>query len=81
VRAARASPPALVNSLSDKEEESDGEQTTSNRWEPAPPSPRNEGAVVELVLEAGMELPATGPSVEVHVGTTEASAGAAEVPP
>jgi hypothetical protein len=37
------SPPlALANSSSD-EEESDGERTTSDRWEPAPPSPWVEG--------------------------------------
>jgi hypothetical protein len=36
---------------------------------------------VELVPEAGVELPVAGPSEEVPAGTTEVSAGAAEVPP
>jgi hypothetical protein len=46
-----------------------------------PPSPRAEGAAVELTPEAGTELPATGSSVEVPAGTVEAPAGAVEVPP
>jgi hypothetical protein len=32
----RSPPPAPANSSSDKEEESDGERTTSDRWELAP---------------------------------------------
>jgi hypothetical protein len=73
-------PPVLVNSSSD-EEESDGERTTSDRWEPVPPSPRAEGEAVELVPEAGAEPPATGLSVEMPAGTTEAPSGTVEVPP
>jgi hypothetical protein len=74
-------PPALANSSSDEEEESNGEQTTFDRWEPGPPSPRAEGAAVELIPEAGAEPLAAGLSVEVPAGTVEASAGAVEVPP
>jgi hypothetical protein len=74
-------PPALVNSLSDEEDESDGERTTSNRWEPAPPSPWAEGAAMELVPEAGAEPPTAKLSLKVPAGTAEAPAGAAEVPP
>jgi hypothetical protein len=74
-------PPALANSSSDEEEESDGGRAISDRWEHVPPSPRAEGAVVELVPEAGVEPPATGPSEEVPAGATEALAGVAEVPP
>jgi hypothetical protein len=48
--------PALANSSS-HEEESDGGRSTSDRWEPAPPSPRVEGAAVESTFEAGMEPP------------------------
>jgi hypothetical protein len=70
----------LVNSSSDKEEESDGERTTSDRWEPVPPSPRAEGAAVELVTEAGAEPPAAELSEEMPAGTTEVPAGTAEVP-
>jgi hypothetical protein len=73
-------PSALANSSSDKEE-SDGERTTSDRWEPALPSPQAEGAAVELIPEAGTEPPAAGLSVEVPAGTVEVPAGAAEVPP
>jgi hypothetical protein len=73
-------PPALANSSLD-EEESDGERTTSCRWEPAPPSPQAEGTAVESTPEAGMEPPAAGLSVEVPVGTAEALAGAVEAPP
>jgi hypothetical protein len=76
------SPPLdLVNSSSGKEEESDWERTDSNRWEPAPPSSRAEGAAVELIPEVGAEPPSTGLSVEVPAGTTEAPADAVEVPP
>jgi hypothetical protein len=71
----------LANSLSDEEEESDGEQITSDRWEPVPPSPRAEGMPVELAPEAGTEPPATGLSVEVPVGTVEVPAGAVGAPP
>jgi hypothetical protein len=47
--------PALVNSASD-EEESEGERTTSYRWEAvAPPSPGVEGVIAEPTLEAGTE--------------------------
>jgi hypothetical protein len=70
----------LANSLSDEEEESDGEQITSDRWEPVPPSPRAEGMPVELAPEAGTEPPATGLSVEVPVGTVEVPAGAVGAP-
>jgi hypothetical protein len=60
----------LANSSSD-EEESDVEQTTCDRWEPAvPPS-----------LKAGTEPPVTRSSTEVPAGTTEASVGAVEAPP
>jgi hypothetical protein len=80
VRVAGLSPlPALANSSSD-EEESDGERTTSDRWEPAPPSSQAEGSAVELTPEAGMESPAVGLSVEVSAGTAEVPAGAVEVP-
>jgi hypothetical protein len=68
-------PPALANSSLD-EEESDEERTTSDRWEPAPPSPRAEGAAVELTPEVGTEPVVAGSSVEVSAGTTEAPAGA-----
>jgi hypothetical protein len=71
---------ALANSSLD-EEESDGEQTTSDRWEPTPPSPQGEGATVESTLEEGAELPVTGSSVEVSAGTVEAPIGAVEAPP
>jgi hypothetical protein len=74
-------PPALANSSLDDEEESDGERTTSCRWEPAPPSPQAEGTAVESTPEAGMEPPAAGLSVEVLVGTAQALAGAVEAPP
>jgi hypothetical protein len=70
----------LANSSSD-EEEGDGEENTSDRWEPAPPSPRAEGAAVELTLEAGTELPIVGSSVEVPAGTVEALVGIVEVHP
>jgi hypothetical protein len=50
-------------------------------WEPAPPSPRAEGAAVELTPKAGTEPPAAGSLVEVPAGTAEAPAGALEVPP
>jgi hypothetical protein len=73
--------PVLVNSSSDEEEESDGEWTTSYRWEPMPLSPRVEGAAVELIPKADVEPPVTRLSVEVPTGTAEAPAGAAEVPP
>jgi hypothetical protein len=64
----------LVNSSSD-EEESEGEQTTSDRWEPAvPPSPRAEGAAVESTLEIGAKPPIAGSS-EVPAGTSEALVG------
>jgi hypothetical protein len=58
-----------------------GERTTSNGWEPVPPSPQAEGAAVELVPEAGAEPPVVGLSKEVPAGAPEAPAGAAEVPP
>jgi hypothetical protein len=73
-------PLASANSLSDEEEESDGERTTSDRWEPAPLLPQAEEAAVELVPVAGAEALATGPSVDAPVGATEAPAGATEVP-
>jgi hypothetical protein len=57
------------------------ERTTSDRWEPAPPSPRAEGAAVELVPEVGAEPPVTGLSEEAPAGATETPAGAVEVPP
>jgi hypothetical protein len=60
---------APVNSSSD-EEESDGGWATSDRWEPAPPSPRVEAAAVELVLVASAEAPAAGSSVGVPVGAS-----------
>jgi hypothetical protein len=53
---------ALVNSSSDEEEESDGEWATSDRWEPAPPSPRAEGTTAEP--------PVVGLSEEVPAGAT-----------
>jgi predicted GNAT family acetyltransferase len=82
VRAARSPPPALVfaNSSSD-EEESDGERTTSDCWEPAPPSPRAEGVAVESTLEVGAKLPVAGSLVEVPAGTAEVPVGTVEVPP
>jgi hypothetical protein len=81
-RAARTLPsPASANSSSDEEEESDGERTTSDRWEPVPPSPRAEEAAVGLVPVAGAEALAAGLSVEAPAGATEAPAGATEVPP
>jgi hypothetical protein len=73
--------PAPTNSSSDEEEESDRERTISDRWEPAPPSPRAEEAAVELAPVPGAEAPAAEPSVEVPVGATEVPAGATEVPP
>jgi hypothetical protein len=73
-------PPAPVNS-SLEEEESDGERTTSDRWEPMPLSSRAEGAAVELVPEAGVESPVAGPSEKVLAGTMKVPVGAAEVPP
>jgi hypothetical protein len=74
-------PPELVNLSSDEEEEeSDGKRTTSDMWEPVLPSPRAEGAAVELVPEAGAELLAAELSVEVPASTMEAPASAAEVP-
>jgi hypothetical protein len=69
-----------VNLTSDEEEESDGERTTSDRWEPVPRSPLAEEAAVELDPEAGAEPPVTGLSEEVPSGTTEAPTGAAELP-
>jgi hypothetical protein len=50
----------LVNSSSDEEEESDGERTTSNRWEPALPSPLAEVEAVELVLRWVRSRPPPG---------------------
>jgi hypothetical protein len=73
-------PPALANSSSDDEEESDRERTTSNRWEHTPLSPRAEGAVVELVPVAGVDLPTARLSEEAPTGATETPTGAAEVP-
>jgi hypothetical protein len=73
-------PPALVN-LSSDVKESDGEQTTSDRWEPAPPSPRADVAAMESTVEVGAEPPVTGSSVEVSAGTAEAPVGAVDVPP
>jgi hypothetical protein len=62
----------LVN-LSSYEEESEGERTTSDRWEPvAPPSPGAKGAAVELTLEIGAEPLVAGSSEEVPAGTSEA---------
>jgi hypothetical protein len=75
------SPPLAPANSSSDEEESDGERTTSDKWEPALPSSRAEETVVELALVAGAEPPATGPSEEVPAGATKAPAGAAEVPP
>jgi hypothetical protein len=69
----------LANSSSDKEE-SDGEWTTSNRWEFSPTSPRVVGASVESTLKAGTGPPVTGSSVEVPVGTAEAPVGVVEAP-
>jgi hypothetical protein len=67
-------PPGLVNSSSD-EEESEGERTTSDRWEAmAPPSPGVEGVIAELTLEAGAEPPVIG-------SLSEALAGIGEAPP
>jgi hypothetical protein len=85
VPAARAAgslpPPVLANSSLDKEE-SDGQWTTSDRWEPAaPPSPGVEGAAAELTLKASTEPPATGSSVEVPAGTTEVPVGTVEAAP
>jgi hypothetical protein len=74
-------PPAPANSSSDEEEENDGERTTSEMWEPASPSPRAEGAAVELIPGVSVEAPTAGLIVEAPVGATEAPAGAAEVPP
>jgi hypothetical protein len=67
------SPPlALVNSPSD-EEESEGEQTTSDRWEAmAPLLPGVEGVVMEPTLEAGAEPPLAGLSAEAPTGAVEA---------
>jgi hypothetical protein len=74
-------PPVLVNLSSDEEEESDGEKTTSDSWEPMLPSPRAEGVAVELVPEAGAQPPVVELLVRVPTGTTEAPAGTTEVPP
>jgi hypothetical protein len=66
--------PPLVsaNSSLDVEEESDGWRATSDRWDPAPPSPRAEAAAVELVPVGSAEAPATGPSFEAPADVTEA---------
>jgi hypothetical protein len=71
----------LAISSSNEEEKSDGEQTTSDRWEPVPPSPQAEGATEELVLGAGADPPAARILEEALVGATEALACAEEVPP
>jgi hypothetical protein len=63
-----------VNSSSD-EEESEGEWTTSDRWEPAmPPSLGVEGVVAEPTLEAGAESPVVGSSPQAPAGAVEAPA-------
>jgi hypothetical protein len=64
----------LANSSSDEEEESDGEWTISDRWEPVPPSPRAEGAAVELAPGAGAEPPAVRLSEDATAGGTKAPA-------
>jgi hypothetical protein len=74
-------PPALAISSSNEEEKSDGEQTTSDRWKPVPPSPRAEGATEELVPGAGADPPAARILEEAPAGATEALACAEEVPP
>jgi hypothetical protein len=71
--------PVLVNSSSNEESDKSGPPLIGGS--PHPPSPRAEGAAMELVPEAGSEPPAAGLSVEVPVGATEAPVGAAEVPP
>jgi hypothetical protein len=72
--------PALANSLSN-DMESDEERTTSDRWEPASPSPRAEGVAVGSTPEAGTEPPTARSLVEVPAGTAEAPVGAVEGPP
>jgi hypothetical protein len=64
----------LVNSSLD-EEESEGERTTSDRWEPAaPPSPGVEQVVTEPTLEVGAEPPVAGSSAEASAGAAKAPA-------
>lgn len=61
MRAAGLSPPsALVNSSLD-EEESEGERSTSDTWEPAaPPLPGVKGVVAKPTLEVSEEPPIAG---------------------
>jgi hypothetical protein len=73
--------PVLVNSSLD-EEESEGERTTYDSWEPAaPPSPGAEGAAAESTLEKRAEPLVTGSWAEAPAGTEEALVGAVEAPP
>jgi hypothetical protein len=74
-------PPASANSSSDEKEENDRERTTSDRWEPAPPSPRAEGVAVELIPGVSAEAPAAGLTMEAPAGATEVPASAAEASP
>jgi hypothetical protein len=67
--------------MSSNKEESEREQTTSDRWEPAvPPSRTAKGAAVESTLETGAEPPIAGSSAEVPVGASEAPVGIVEAP-
>jgi hypothetical protein len=72
----RLSPPATSEYSSSgegEEEESDGGQAPSERWEPAPPSPRAVEAAEEQVPGAGAEMPTARRSKEGAARATEAS--------
>jgi hypothetical protein len=73
--------PALVNLLSDEEEESDGGTDHLQRVGTRAPIATGRGGSLELVPEAGAEPPVVGLLKEVPAGAPEAPAGAAEVPP
>jgi hypothetical protein len=60
-----------------EEEESDGGQAPSERWEPAPPSPRAAEAAEEQVPGAGAEVPTARQYTEGAACTAEASGSAA----
>jgi hypothetical protein len=74
------SPPATSEYSSSgegEEEESDGGQAPSERWEPAPPSPRATETVEEQVPGAGAEMPTARWSTEGAAHAAEASGSAA----
>jgi hypothetical protein len=75
------SPPAVseYSSSEEDEEESDGGRAPSERWDPAPPSPRAVEAVEEQPPGAGAEAPTIGQSVEGTACATEAPTRTAEV--